>query len=184
MIGRVIVDAHEQCRRRSLFPGMIAEGLAQGVTADVIRQPHLFRGPANDAICLRARQRARGISGAAEDIGVTEILCLTVIAVQYRPRLPVQNDPVLFSRFALHHIDVILEPAVPIQVAPFQMQKIVNAQRGVQSQDDQCIISRVRFHMQVIFLKAMQVFRISYGLRCTHIFRRSRNFPAASGPCS
>ena len=49
LIGRVIEDLHQHDRRHALFPGMIAEGLAQGMTAYVLLQPRIGGGFPRDA---------------------------------------------------------------------------------------------------------------------------------------
>lgn len=40
-IGRMIVNIHQHCRLDALLPGVIAECLSQGMTADMIGQSAL-----------------------------------------------------------------------------------------------------------------------------------------------
>lgn len=52
--GRVIVDIHEQSRLDSLPPGVIAEGFAQGMAADMLLQSCFAGCLLDDAVRLTA----------------------------------------------------------------------------------------------------------------------------------
>ena len=49
LIRGMVIDCHEQGGGRSLFPGMVSEGLPQGVAADIGVRPGEGRCPLNDA---------------------------------------------------------------------------------------------------------------------------------------
>ena len=65
---RMIVDFHQQCGRRSHFPGMVAEGLPQGMASHDIIDPNLLRGSADNAVGLIPGERGSCFSGTGKKV--------------------------------------------------------------------------------------------------------------------
>ena len=45
LVGGMIINIHQQSGRRPLLPGVVAKGLAQGMTAYMLAQAHGAGGP-------------------------------------------------------------------------------------------------------------------------------------------
>ena len=70
LIGRMVINIHQQGRRRSLPPGVVTEGLPQGMAAYIMAQTHGLGGLFNDPEGLTAAQRLICALTAGKQAGI------------------------------------------------------------------------------------------------------------------
>ena len=66
----MVKDDHDHDRIAALFPRVVAEGLAQGMAADVSLDADRVRGGSDHAVRLRARDRGARLFGTREEKGI------------------------------------------------------------------------------------------------------------------
>lgn len=131
---------------------------AQGVAADVPLDADCIGGGRDHAVRLRARERGVCLPGTWEEIGIAFFVhfrfnqFLTVIC-ERSPCLMVQKNTVFFAGLLLPDCNVLLHSAVQIDIIVSQIQNIADAQRGVQSNDNDGVIAQVYSFIQIIVLK-------------------------------
>ena len=134
----MVKDDHDHDRIAALFPRVVAEGLAQGMAADVSLDADRVRGGSDHAVRLRARDRGARLFGTRKEKGIPVpvhfgFYQFLAVSCERGPRLMIQQDSVFLSGLLFPDRDVLLYPAVEIDFIVCQVQNVADAQCGVQT---------------------------------------------------
>lgn len=153
---RMIVDLHQQSRRCSHFPCMVAEGLPQGVASYHIFDPYGLGGFADNAVGLVTGERGICFSGAGKEVVCVSYgrLCFPV-GQQCFLEFSIDQDPGLFSCFLFYDRKVSVKVSAfrTIDVALGEMKDVTYAECSVQTDQDKSVVAEIRMYGEIVVLE-------------------------------